>query len=191
MTTYKSDKIKSLVIKNIEDYIELSDTEKFNGKYRYSKFTGVIDDSDNSIMSNLTSIEMRKDFYPALNSKFYYEICFKNSIISDDEPTIRSTGFTVREYPLDTVYIEDRMGKLVLYKLDSISGEKQVLNSNLGEVDYGTGELKMYDLIIVKGSFNDDKIEIRAMPAQNDIVSAREMFLDVDITKSKFTIIQE
>ena len=191
LTTYKSDKIKSLVIKNIEDYIELSDTEKFNGKYRYSKFTGVIDDSDNSIMSNLTSIEMRKDFYPALNSKFYYEICFKNPIVSDDEPTIRSTGFTVREYPLDTVYIEDRMGKLVLYKLDSVTGDKQVLNANLGEVDYGTGELRMYDLIIVKGSFNDDKIEIRAMPAQNDIVSAREMFLDVDITKSKFTIIQE
>jgi len=191
LTTYKSDKIKSLVIKNIEDYIELSDTEKFNGKYRYSKFTGVIDDSDNSIMSNLTSIEMRKDFYPALNSKFYYEICFKNPIVSDDEPTIRSTGFTVREYPLDTVYIEDRMGKLVLYKLDSVTGDKQVLNSNLGEIDYGTGELRMYDLIIVKGSFNDDKIEIRAMPAQNDIVSAREMFLDVDITKSKFTIIQE
>ena len=191
LTTYKSDKIKSMVIKNIEDYIELSDTEKFNGKYRYSKFTGVIDDSDNSIMSNLTSIEMRKDFYPALNSKFYYEICFKNPIISDDEPTIRSTGFTVREYPLDTVYIEDRMGKLVLYKLDSVTGDKQVLNANLGEIDYGTGELRMYDLIIVKGSFNDDKIEIRALPAQNDIVSAREMFLDVDITKSKFTIIQE
>ena len=191
LTTYKSDKIKSLVIKNIEDYINLSDTEKFNGKYRYSKFTGVIDDSDNSIMSNLTSIEMRKDFYPALNSKFYYEICFKNPIVSDDEPTIRSTGFTVREYPLDTVYIEDRMGKLVLYKLDSVTGDKQVLNANLGEIDYGTGELRMYDLIIVKGSFNDDKIEIRALPAQNDIVSAREMFLDVDITKSKFTIIQE
>lgn len=191
LTTYKSDKIKSMVIKNIEDYIELSDTEKFNGKYRYSKFTGVIDDSDNSIMSNLTSIEMRKDFYPALNSKFYYEICFKNPIVSDDEPTIRSTGFTVREYPLDTVYIEDRMGKLVLYKLDSVTGDKQVLNANLGEIDYGTGELRMYDLIIVKGSFNDDKIEIRALPAQNDIVSAREMFLDVDITKSKFTIIQE
>ena len=191
LTTYKSDKIKSMVIKNIEDYIELSDTEKFNGKYRYSKFTGVIDDADTSVMSNLTSIEMRKDFYPALNSKFYYEICFKNPVVSDDEPTIRSTGFTVREYPLDTVYIEDRKGKLVLYKLDSVTGDKQVLNAKLGDIDYGTGELRMYDLIIIKGSFNDDKIEIRALPAQNDIVSAREMFLDVDITKSKFTIIQE
>ena len=191
LTTYKSDKIKSMVIKNIEDYIELSDTEKFNGKYRYSKFTGVIDDADTSVMSNLTSIEMRKDFYPALNSKFYYEICFKNPVVSDDEPTIRSTGFTVREYPLDTVYIEDRKGVLVLYKLDSVTGDKQVLNAKLGDINYGTGELRMYDLIIIKGSFNDDKIEIRALPAQNDIVSAREMFLDVDITKSKFTIIQE
>ena len=191
LTTYKSDKIKSLTIRNIEDYIVLSDTEKFNGKFRYSKFVGVIDDSDTSIKSNLTSITMRKDFYPAINSKFYYEICFKNPIMQDDMPTITSTGFTVREFPLDTVYIEDRSGKLVLYKLDSITGDKKVLRPNLGEIDYATGELRMYDLIILKGSFNDDKIEIRAMPAENDIVSAREMFLDVDITKSKFTIIQE
>jgi len=191
LTTYKSDKIKELAIKNIEDYIQLSDTEKFNGKFRYSKFVGVIDDSDASIKSNLTTITMRKDFYPALNSKFYYEICFKNPFIQDDEPSITSTGFTVREFPLDTVFIEDRQGKLVLYKLDSITGEKVVVNSNLGKVNYGKGEIMMYDLTIIKGSFNDDKIEIRVNPLINDIVSTREMFLDVDITKSKFTIIQE
>lgn len=191
LTTYKADKIKSMVIKNIEDYIQLSDTEKFNGKYRYSKFVGVIDDSDTSIKSNLTSIMMRKDFYPAINSKFYYEICYKNPFMVDDMPVIRSTGFTVREYPNDTVYIEDRNGKIVLYKLDSITGDKIVLRPNLGEVNYEKGEIRMYDLIILKGSFNDNKIEIRVKPAVNDIVSTREMFLDVDITKSTFTIIQE
>ena len=190
-TTYKSDKILSMVIENIEDYITLSDTEKFDGKFRYSKFVGVIDDSDIAIKSNLTSIKMRKDFYPAINSKFYYEICFKNAFMIDDNPVVSSTGFTVREYPLDTVYIEDRKGKIVLYKIDSITGDKVVLNPNLGTVDYGKGEIRMYDLIILKGSFDDDKIEIRATPASNDIVSSREMFLDVDITKSKFTIIQE
>jgi hypothetical protein len=191
-TTYKADKIKNLVLQNIENYIISSDTEKFNGKFRYSKFVGVIDDSDKSIKSNLTTITLRKDFYPALNSKFYYEICYKNPFLIDsDEPVISSTGFTVREYPLDTVYIEDRAGKIVLYKVDSISGEKIVLNPALGEVDYGAGEIRLYDLIIVKGSFADDKIEIRAKPAINDIVSVREMFLDVDISKSKFTIIQE
>lgn len=191
LTTYKPDKIKSLVIKNIEDYILLSDTEKFSGKYRYSKFIGVIDDSDASIKSNLTTITMRKDFYPAINSKFYYEICYRNPFLIDDLPVIRSTGFTVREYPNDTVFIEDRSGKIVLYKLDNVTGEKIVLKPNLGEVNYEKGEIRMYDLIILKGSFNDNKIEIRVKPQINDIVSTREMFLDVDITNSTFSIIQE
>jgi hypothetical protein len=191
-TTFKSDKIKSFVINNLENYISLSDTEKFNGKFRYSKFISVIDEADKSIKSNLTKITLRKDFYPALNSKFYYEICFKNAFLQDcDETVISSTGFRVREYPLDTVYIEDRAGKIILYKVDSISGEKIVLNPNLGKVNYEKGEIMMYDLIIIKGSFADDKIEIRAKPAINDISSSREMFLDVDISKSKFTIIQE
>jgi len=68
----------------------------------------------------------------------------------DDMPVIHSTGFTVREYPRDTVYIEDRKGKIVLYKLDSITGDKIVLRPNLGEVNYEKGEIRMYDLIISK-----------------------------------------
>lgn len=191
-TTYKSDKIKNLVLQNIENYLSVSDTEKFNGKFRFSKISGVIDEADKSIKSNLTKITLRKDFYPALNSKFYYEICFKNGFLKDcEENVVSSTGFKVREYPLDTVYFEDREGKIVLYKLDSISGEKIVLKYDLGDVNYEKGEIRLYDLIIIKGSFSDDKIEIRAKPAVNDVASAREMFLDVDISKSKFTIIQE
>ncbi len=190
-TTYKSDKILSSVIKNIEDYIVLSDTEKFDGKFRYSKFVGVIDDAETSIKSNLTTIMLRKDFYPAINSKFYYEICYKNPFLIDDLPVISSSGFIIREFSQYTVYIEDRKGKMILYRLDSITGEKIVVNPNLGSVNYGKGEIMMNNLIILKGSFPDEKIEIRVKPALNDIVSSREMFLDVDITNSKFTIIQE
>lgn len=190
-TTYKPDKILSSVIKNIEDYIILSDTEKFDGKFRYSKFVGVIDDAETSIKSNLTTIMLRKDFYPAINSKFYYEICYKNPFLIDDLPVISSSGFIVREFSQYTVYIEDRQGKMILYRLDSITGEKIVMNPNLGSVDYAKGEIMMNNLIILKGSFSDEKIEIRVKPALNDIVSSREMFLDVDITNSKFTIIQE
>ena len=61
--------IRDKVISSIQSYIDTSDTEKFNGKFRYSKFVGVIDDADVSINSNLTSLMMRKDFYPSV--KFY------------------------------------------------------------------------------------------------------------------------
>ena len=69
--------IRDKVIGALQSYIEMSDIEKFNGKFRYSKIVGVIDEADKSINSNITSVIMRKDFYPQLNSTFYYEICYQ------------------------------------------------------------------------------------------------------------------
>ena len=69
MTDQTPAQIRDKAINSVQSYIDTSDTEKFNGKFRYSKFVGVIDDADVSINSNLTSVMMRKDFYPSV--KFY------------------------------------------------------------------------------------------------------------------------
>ena len=191
-TTQKPEEIRSRVISGLNQYILQSDTEKFNGKFRYSKFISVIDDSDKAINSNQTSIIMRKDFYPSLNSTFFYEICYQNQFDRDCEgPSIMSTGFTVSEYPNDTVYFEDIDGKIVLYRLDSISGNKITLNDSQGIVNYEKGEVLLYDLTIIKGSFDDNRIEVRAKPLLNDINALRNVYLDVDIARSKFTAYPE
>lgn len=190
-TDKTAQEIRKLSIENIEKYLQNSDTEKFGGKFRYSRFVSTIDNADPSIRSNLTTIVMRKDFYPSLNNKTYYELCFSNSFDYDcDENALTSTGFIVQEYPNNTSYIEDRDGKVVLFKYDQY-GIKQILNPEIGTIDYINGEIKIYDLTIIKGSFNDDKIEVRLRPQYNDINAKREIFLDVDITKSTFRAIQE
>jgi len=184
--------IRDKVIGNVQSYLDTSDTEKFNGKFRYSKMVSVIDDSDRNINSNLTSVTMRKDFYPSLNSTFYYEICFQNTFDKDcDEPVLSSTGFRVTEYPNFDVYIEDRDGKIVLYRLDSVTGEKVVLDKELGDIDYDNGELKIYNLTIIKGSFFDNRISVRVKPLSNDIKALREVYLDVDVANSSFTAYKE
>ena len=153
---------------------------------------GVIDDADKSINSNLTSITMRKDFYPSLNSTFYYELCFQNAFDEDcDDPILSSTGFRVTEYPNFDVYVEDRNKKIVLYRLDSVTGEKVVLDSDIGDIDYEKGELKMYALTIIKGSFFDNRISVRVKPLSNDIKALREVYLDVDVANSSFTAYKE
>jgi hypothetical protein len=184
--------IRDKVIGSVQNYIDTSDTEKFNGKFRYSKFVGVIDDADRSINSNLTEVTMRKDFYPQLNSTFYYEICFQNAFDKDCEgPTLSTTGFRVTEYPNFDVYLEDRDGKIVLYRLDTITGEKVVLDKEVGDIDYAKGELRMYDLTIIKGSFFDNRISVRVKPLSNDIQALREVYLDVDVANSSFTAYKE
>lgn len=191
-TNLTSDQVKQKVIANLTNYIELSGTEKFGGKFRYSKAISTIDASDNSIRSNLTDIRMRKDFYPSLNNSAYYEFCFNNPFDDDiDIQTLVSTGFVVQQYPNYIVYIEDRDSKVVLYRLDSQTGDKIILNSEQGEIDYAKGDVRLYDLTIIKGSFLDNKIEIRLKPQYNDIIAKRQVYLDVDIEKSSFTLIQE
>jgi len=184
--------IRDKVIGAVQNYLDNSDTEKFNGKFRYSKFIGVIDDADKSINSNLTSVTMRKDFYPQLNSTFYYEICYQNAFDADcDDPVLSTTGFRVTEYPNFDVYLEDRDGKIVLYRLDSVTGEKVVLDSEVGDIDYVKGELRMYNLTIIKGSFFDNRISVRVKPLSNDIKALREVYLDVDVANSSFTAYKE
>jgi hypothetical protein len=187
-TIQKPEEIKLKVISAINQYIEQSDTEKFNGKFRYSKFVGVIDEADKAINSNTTSVMIRKDFYPQINSQSFYEICYQNSFYKDcEDVSLFSSGFVTADYPNTTVYFEDRDGKIVLYRIDSLTGEKITLNDSLGVVDYEQGELMLYDLTIIKGSFEDNRIEVRARPRSNDIVALRNVYLDVDLAKSKFT----
>lgn len=193
ITKQTSEDIRKRVISSVEQYISGSNTEKFNGKFRYSKFVGVIDDADRSINSNLTTIMMRKDFYPQINSKSYYEICYQNEFDTEceDEFIVRSSGFVVSEYPTFTVFMEDRDGKVILYRIDSVTGDKIVLNPEIGSVDYVKGEFYVNDLTIIKGTYSDDRIELRARPRYNDVVAKREVYLDVDIQQSKFTAYQE
>ena len=176
----------------IQEYLKTSQTEKFNGKFRYSKFIGVIDNANRAINSNDTDITLRKDFYAQINSSSYYEICYQNEFLKDcDDPVVSSTGMTVFEHPTYTSYLEDRNGKIVLYRLDSLTGEKILLNDSVGDIDYVNGEIKLYDFTILKGSFSDNRIELRVKPANKDIEVKREVYLDVDISKSSFVAYKE
>ena len=89
------------------------------------------------------------------------------------------------------MYFEDRAGKIVLYRLDSLTGDKIILNDSLGDVDYEKGEIMIYDLTIIKGSFDDNRIEVRVKPFSNDLNAIRNVYLDIDIAKSKFTAFPE
>ena len=184
--------IATKVSNSIVSYLNTSQTEKFNGKFRYSKFIGVIDKADRSINSNDTEVTLRKDFIAQINSSTYYEVCYQNAFKKDcDNPVVSSTGMKTFEFPNYTSYLEDRDGKLVLYTLDSITNEKILLDDSVGTVNYDKGEIEIFDFTILKGSFSDNRIELRVKPANKDIEVKREAYLDVDVSKSKFVAYKE
>jgi len=191
ITTAKPEDIKKKVIKTIEDYLAQSDTEKFNGKFRYSKYVSVIDKSDRAINSNDTSVTMRKDFYPQINSKSYYELCYQNAFAEYcGQPIVKSTDFYISEFPNTKVFFEDIDGEIVLNTIGS-GNVKVTLKEGIGKVDYEKGEIMIDNLTIIKGSFIDNKIEVRVTPLSKDLNALRNVYLDVDISKSTFNTYPE
>ena len=86
---------------------------------------------------------------------------------------------------------DDTFGKIDLYRLNSLTGEKIYVQKEVGEIDYAKGEIKLYNLTIISGSYSDNKIEIRVEPASKDVNAMREVYLDVDISKSNFSAVAE
>lgn len=86
---------------------------------------------------------------------------------------------------------DDTFGKIDLYRLNSLTGEKVYVQKEVGEINYAKGEIQLYNLTIISGSYSDNKIEIRVEPASKDVNAMREVYLDVDISKSNFNAVAE
>ena len=96
-TAKTSDTLKSEITNTLSNYTT-NTLSSFDGIFRYSKVTGLIDDVDNSILSNITTVKMRKPFTPTLSSSTKYNVYFRNAIYnphSGHQSVITSTGFKV------------------------------------------------------------------------------------------------
>ena len=93
--------LKSEIITSLTNY-NTNTLQKFDAIYRHSKLTGLIDDVDNSILSNITTVKIRKNFTPTLLSSTRYDIYFRNSLFNPHSGynatsggILSSTGFKV------------------------------------------------------------------------------------------------
>jgi len=194
-----SSSVKTVVLNNITKYAESSEMNKYGARFKYSRFQTIIDNSNDSITSNITKIEMRRDMKPALNQNAEYELCFGNSfyIKNNDGYNIRSSGFTIFGMA-DTVYLgdiptNDRVGNLFLFKLDG-RNSPTVVTSNVGTIDYERAEILLKPINIVGTSKKVQDIpiiEISACPKSNDIVGLQDLYLQLDVNNSTVDMVTD
>jgi hypothetical protein len=190
--------IRNSVINSITNYSKSSDFTGFGGRLKYSKLTGIIDRTDGSITSNITKIKIRRNLSPIINRLASYEICFgnkfhikKTNFDDNNGYNIKSSGFAVRGL-VDIVYISDiplnkTQGSIFLFKL--VSGVPSIVLRNAGTVDYVKGEIILKPIIIT--SFIGNEIQIEAIPESNDVISLRDIYLQLDIKSLVVNVIED
>lgn len=180
-TTNNPSQIKTLVINSIRNYCN-SNVNKFNAEIRNSALGYVIDSSDSSILSNITTYRMKKVITPNLNSKTNYIIDFKNPIrtSSDKIQSISSNQFYVDGDTNTPVYIDDMNGVIRLYKM--INGTKEIIR-NVGDINYLTGKINLNEITI--NSTDSGSLSISCIPFSSDILSINNTAIivsDLDIS---------
>ena len=193
------DFVRGLIIQNIDRYSKSGGLNRFGARFKYSKFQKIIDDSNISITSNITTVTVRRDLEPVLNSFTEYEICYGNRfhVKSELGYNIKSSGFKVSGFS-DTVYLSDRpntdlkTGSIFLFKLNSPT-EPVILKQSIGTIDYVKGEIKLNPINIISTIVSRavPLIEISISPYSNDVIGYQDLYLQLDSSNSKVSTISD
>jgi len=196
-TTKVADTIKSDIITTITNY-NSNTLQKFDTIFRHSKLTGLIDDTDESILSNITTVRLRKSFVPTIGSSTKYTINFANALYnphsghaSVEGGILSSTGFKIDGDATNVWFLDDDgQGNVRRYRMDG--SVRSYANSTQGTINYLTGLVEVNSLNVsnienIRGSAST-VIEITVKPNSNDLVPIRNQILEIDVANSSVTV---
>ncbi len=191
--------VSTVVQNNTTKYSESTELNKYGARFKYSKFLKMVDDSHESVTSNITTVEMRRDLRVVLNTFSEYQIGFGNSfhIKNMSGYNVKTSSFRIAGIQ-ENVYLSDIpntnrvTGSLFLFTLPSIGSQSPtVVRRNIGTINYVSGILTLNPINILASKLKDGQpiIEISATPTSNDVVGLQDLYLQLDISSSNFETI--
>ena len=186
-TTKSGTELETLVRSTLNNY-NTSDLEKFDGIFRFSKMSRLIDDTDVAILSNISTVRIQKTITPQLNTLQKYTVDYANPLYnphSGHATIISSTGFKIIGSTLEMFMDDDGMGNLRAYSLSG-GTTKTYLDTNIGSVNYNTGVVTINSLNITS-STETAGVTVTAQPSSNDIVPVRNQLIEIDFANAIIT----
>ena len=191
--------VLAIVRENLQAYADSTELNRYGARMKYSKLGSLIDNSHESITSNITTIEMRRDMRPRLNQFSEYEICFGNPIRVNRKTghNIRSSGFRIAGvnstvYLSDTPNADEKTGSLFFFRLLA-DDQVKVVRRSVGIIDYEKGEILLNPVNIIGSSVvkGAEIIEISAPPVSNDVIGLQDLYLQLDITNTTVNMVSD
>jgi hypothetical protein len=179
-TSKSSSEVQTAITNNIIAFFD-SNLGKFNASLHYSHLTGLIDDSDVSINSNLTTIKFSKKFYiQTSNTTGNYIFKFSNAIVPG---SVVSSLFGSSVAGTSMALLDDGQGNVLLY--DTVN--RGFINTSIGTVDYENGIIQ---LIGFNPSIDTStSISLGCKPLTNDIHTLRNNIIILNNTNITMTAV--
>ena len=183
-------------VSNTLNTFATANVSKFGGRFKYSKLVQVIDNTDNSITSNITRVRIRRNLKVLVNQSAQYELCYGNKFHKNPEGfNIKSTGFSLtgktgKFFFTDTPG-EGDIGVLSVVKEINDDGQYEVAVKSAGTVDYAKGEILINTIDISATDKENNIVEIQAFPDSNDIIGLKDLYLSFSVADSKINMVRD
>ena len=195
--------LKTSITNGLITYASSTDLNKFGGRFKYSKMLNVIDNIDDAITSNITTVKIRRNLKALTNQFAQYELCYGNQFhINPSGRNIKSTGFTIQGQ-VDTVYFTDIPNKRADGTLDGsgkgvlaiVKGDTEFSGSlvvaSAGIVDYIKGEVIITTVNITSTQRDNNIVEIQAFPESNDVIGLKDLYLSFAVGDSTINMVKD
>ena len=193
--------VSSVVSNNAAKYSDSTELNKYGARFKYSKFLKIVDDSHESVTSNITLVKMRRDLRIVPNTIAEYQIGFGNQfyIRRTDGYNIKSSAFRIAGIA-ENVYLSDvpnadgSTGSLFFFTVPNVGSQNpSIVRTNVGRIDYVNGIITLNAVNIIAGMEKDGQqtVEIEATPLSNDIVGLQDLYLQLDTSNSTFEMVSD
>jgi hypothetical protein len=183
LTNKSQDQLETIIREAVASF-SVTNLDDFGETLRVSRLTSIIDSLDDSIQGTTVCANPIIEYQPvvnlALNPKFRFDAQLvkpypfrESNGFSDFRPSITSTSFIFRGVP--SRLQDDGSGNMRVISADAVN--TQILNPNIGSVDYTTGEVRLVNFVVE--SYTGNAIKIYALTRSTDITAPKNRILTI------------
>jgi hypothetical protein len=183
LTKLTPERIKTIVTQTINTYNQ-QNLDDFNSTLRYSQLVSEIDNSEPSIISNLTEITAYKKINPIFNSPQNIDVSFNIKLRNDlpkqedvhpldDYHALTSSAFTYAG--VRCILEDDGDGTIRIMKFEP---DRMIKVIDVGSIDYETGFIQITNFNI--SAYDGSALNLYVLPRDLDVATEKNTILTVE-----------
>jgi len=192
-TTLSKGEVETLVRNAIVNF-DNTKLNNFDSIFRHSNLVKEIDDTNVSILSNITNVRLRKRKQIKLNYSEGLTINFGNGFYHPNDGynkasggILTTTGFKVDGDTVNTYFFDDDGSGVIRRYSVNTSGVRVFADQAAGTIDYTNGKISIDAIKFTSSVNNDTSIDFTIMPVSDDVVAIRGSLIDISVDDIKVT----
>jgi len=192
-TTLSKGEVETLVRNAIVNF-DNTKLNNFDSIFRHSNLVKEIDDTNVSILSNITNVRLRKRKAIKLNYSEGLTINFGNGFYHPNDGynkasggILTTTGFKVDGDTVNTYFFDDDGSGVIRRYSVNASGVRVFADLTAGTIDYTNGKISIDAIKFTSSVNNDTSIDFTIMPVSDDVVAIRGSLIDISVDDIKVT----